>query len=332
MLPRMKYLAASLLVALAGCSSSNSGGGGGGGGGGGNGDMAGGGGYVFDLSTNADLTGTSFYQASIGPITLSPGQERTVCSTFRLGNTDAMDIIQIDATLMPGSHHLIFYESNATSEAKAITDCQPLDLSNGKPIYIAETQINNRLSFPSGVAYHLAANQMIRLEAHYLNASPNTLQGMGTVNLLGGVPGTYQAADIMFCGTTYSLSVPPGMSMTSPAFWKVPAGIKLFGVTTHEHKRGTLMTVDKSSSTAAGTNLIMGQPYDNPPLVLFDDAHLVSFNSGEGLRWQCFYDNPDSTTYHFGESGQSNEMCFYWAYYFPSVGHFISGSDIGCWQ
>ena len=52
--------------------------------------------------------------------------------------------------------------------------------------------------------------------------------------------------------------------------------------------------------------------------------------SGEGPRWQCSYDNPDQTTYKFGESAQSNEMCFLWAYYFPSVGHFISQTD--CWR
>jgi len=293
--------------------------------------MSSGGGY--DLSSNEDLAGTQLYQASIGPITLQPGEERTVCSTFRLSNSAAFDNIRIDATLAPGSHHLIFYESIATTESKAITDCAPLDLSNGKPIYIAETQGNNRLEFPAGVAYHFAANQMIRLEAHYLNASPNAIQGMGTVNLLAGAPGSYQPADIMFCGSVsqlYLTGVPPGMSSLNPDFYQVPSGIKLFGLTTHEHKRGTLMTVDKSSSTAAGTNLIMGQPFDNPPLLLFDDAHLVSFAPGEGLRWQCFYDNPDPTTYKFGESAQDNEMCFLWAYYFPSVGHFISMGD--CWR
>ncbi|HEY2747640.1 MAG TPA: hypothetical protein VGL86_23625 [Polyangia bacterium] len=312
-----------LMAALAGCSSKDSG-------------VSGDSGVSSDMSISGggdDLTGTQTIEASIGPIAVPAGTERTVCSTFLLGNTTALDVVQIDATLLPGSHHLIFYESTATTEAKDPVDCQPLDLSNGKPIYIAETQGGNLLNFPTGVAYHLAANQMIRIEAHYLNATPNAIMGMGTVRLVGGPPASYQAADIMFCGSVTKLvspGVPPGMSMLQPDFYQVPSGIKVFGLTTHQHLRGTLMTVDKSSSTAAGTNLIMGKPYDNPPLVLFNDANLVSFAPGEGLRWQCSYDNLDSMTYTFGESAQSNEMCFLWAYYFPSVGHFLAQQD--CWK
>ena len=56
----------------------------------------------------------------------------------------------------------------------------------------------------------------------------------------------------------------------------------------------------------------------------YDDAHLVTFGPDEGLRWQCFYNNPDNKTIKFGESAESNEMCFLWAYYYPSAGRFIS--------
>jgi len=286
-----------------------------------------------DMATAANVM-----SLQIGPIPLASGQERTICSTFRLSNTAQIDVVQIDTQLAPGSHHLILYKSMATAERKDIYDCPPLDISNGDiPLYIAETQNDNKLPLPTGVSYQLAAGQMVRLEAHYINATPNAIMGQGNVHLtVGDSSKSYQAADIMFCGSVTPLAqqlggqgVPPGMSMLPPAFFAVPAGIKIFGLTTHEHKRGSLMTIDKSSSTAAGQNLTMGQPYDNPPFVVYDDNSLLTFNQGEGLRWQCFYNNPDNMTYYFGQSAQSNEMCFLWAYYFPSVGHFISQE---CWR
>ena len=285
-----------------------------------------------------DMTGSTTLSLSIGPVPVPPGMDHTVCSTFRLSNTMPIDVVQIDATLLPGSHHLILYKSTDTVENKGPYDCAPLQTSSGIPLYIAETQNNNHLPLPAGVAYHLDAGQMVKLEAHYINASTSQINGSGTVTLTLGAPATYQAADIMFCGSVTPLyngfpgatGVPPGMSSLPPAFYAVPAGIKMFGLTTHEHSRGSLMTVDKSTSTAPGTNLTMGTPWDNPPFVVWDTAHVVTFNPGEGLRWQCNYDNPTTNTYYFGESGLTNEMCFFWAYYYPSVGHFISMND--CWR
>ena len=280
----------------------------------------------------ADLSGESAIPLGIGPIPLASGQERTVCSRFKLPNTGAIDIVKIDAALAPGSHHLILYKSMATQEKKDLYDCPALDISGGDvPIYIAETQSNNALPLPTGVAYHIDPGQMVRLEAHYINASPNAIMGMGEVHLTLGGPGTYQKADIMFCGTVTDLDpqfmgmgVPPGAVTLKPGFYKVPDGIKVFGLTTHEHQRGTLMTVDKSSSSAPGTNLTMGTPFDNPPFQIYGDKNLLTFAPGEGFRWQCHYQNDSQNTYYFGQSAVDNEMCFFWAYYYPSVNHFIS--------
>jgi Copper type II ascorbate-dependent monooxygenase, C-terminal domain len=319
---RHGVLLVTLLACACGSSNSNNGGDGGGGGGG---DMA--------IPFSGDMTGSTVQSLTIGPINLAAGEERTVCSRFRLPSTSDLDVVQIDATLAPGSHHLILYKSDETTEQKDIYDCPPLDTNNEVPLYIAETKTNNHLPLPTGVAYHLVAGQMVKLEAHYLNASSNAIVGQGDVQLTIGAPATYQPADIMFCGSVvqlYTTGVPPGMSSLNPGFYQIPAGIKIFGLTTHQHMRGSLMTIDKSTSSAAGTNLVMGKPYDNPPFVVYDDAHVLSFAAGEGLRWQCFYDNPDQMTYMFGQSAQSNEMCFLWAYYYPSAGRFISQQD--CWR
>jgi hypothetical protein len=185
---------------------------------------------------------------------------------------------------------------------------------------------------------------MVRLEAHFFNGTPNAVMGTGEVRLTVGAGGrSYMPADLLLCGSVLQLTqngVPPGMSFLSPGFWKPPGGIQVFGLTTHQHRRGALMTLDKSSSTAAGNNLVMGQPYDDPPLVTYAEPDLLTFGPGEGFRWQCFYNNADPMTYRFGQSADTNEMCFFWAYYFPSVGHLIDGDAFGpgqnyspgCWQ
>ena len=276
---------------------------------------------------------------SIGPIPLAAGEEKTVCTVFKLGNTSAIDVTQFAATLAPGSHHLIFYKSVDTTEMKDPFVCNPLDISKGNvPYFIAQTANNNTLPVPAGAAFHIEAGQMVRLEAHYLNASANPIMGLGTVNLSLGAAGvTYQPADIMFCGTVIPLlkgagtGVPPGHTVLPHDFFVPPDGIKVFGLTTHEHSRGSLMTIDKANGPMDpnAVNLTMGKPYDNPPFRVWKDPDLITFGKDSGgfatgLRWQCTYDNPTTTTYYWGESAATGEMCFLWAYYYPSVGHFIA--------
>ena len=291
-----------------------------------------------DLATGPrgpDLSGLSTIELSIGPIPLAPGQETTVCTVMRLPTQVPIDVLQIDAKLAPGSHHLIFYKSSLTQEQPTPTKCNPLDIGFGQampknvPLYIAETAEMNALPLPTGAAYHIEAGQMVKLEAHYLNATPNAIVGKGSIVLTVAKPGTqYIPADIMFCGSVtelYTRGVPPGMSSLTPGFYRPPDGVKVFGLTAHQHKRGTLMTIAKSTGQQdEGQKLVDGAPWDNEPFQRYDDSHLVTFGPNEGLRWQCHYNNPDNKTVKFGESAESNEMCFLWAYYYPSVGHFIS--------
>ena len=287
-----------------------------------------------------DLAGLPALEVTIGPLLLAPGKERTVCRIVRLSNAAEIDVLRIDAKLLPGSHHLIFYKSSETVEKPAPYDCPPLDIgfSGGNtkaiPLYIAETQNDNGLPLPSGTAFHLAAGQMVKVEAHYLNASTQPIMAMGTVKLTTSRPGDptkYIPADIMFCGSVFELSsrgIPAkSMSALAPGFFKpqnVVPGIKVFGLTAHQHKRGTQMTISKSTSAQdEGTLLVDGQPWDNEPFITYDDNHLLTFSGEEGLRWQCRYNNPDNFVVKFGESAESDEMCFLWAYYYPSAGRFV---------
>jgi hypothetical protein len=53
--------------------------------------------------------------------------------------------------------------------------------------------------------------------------------------------------------------------------------------------------------------------YQDPPIVIPD---------GGGFRFTCDYNNAGNTDVKFGESA-NDEMCFFWAYYYPSKGAFV---------
>jgi hypothetical protein len=282
---------------------------------------------------------------SIGPISLASGEEKTVCATVRLSNAADIDVVGMTTTLAPGSHHLILYRSTATTESPALAPCQTFDtvMQGDVPLLLAGT-LHSQLQLPSGVAYHLPAGQMVKLEAHYINATQSPIEGRGTVTMtLGSSTAATQAADVMLCGSMKQLTtqgIPPlSRSVNLDAGFYAGGGdvdfskLKLFGLTSHEHHLGAGVTIGKSAGAAdPGTSLFATRSWDNPPLTVFDSAHLVSFAPGEGLRWQCSYDSldaqpPPADPTYFGPSALTNEMCFIAVYYYPSVGRFIGPSD-----
>src|SRR5689334_15485550 len=123
-------LVASLFAMIVGCGQSpgspNGNGGGGAGGGGAGGAGGGTGGTGGGGSGGGGSTGNSV-SVSIGPIPLSAGEETTVCIIKRLPNTSDIDVVNVATTLAPGSHHLIAYKSNATTESTTPTPCNAFE-------------------------------------------------------------------------------------------------------------------------------------------------------------------------------------------------------------
>jgi hypothetical protein len=57
--------------------------------------------------------------------------------------------------------------------------------------------------------------------------------------------------------------------------------------------------------------------WEEPATVQHDPPFTVP--SGGGFRFTCQYDNKSNNTVGFGESA-NQEMCFFWAYYYPNQG------------
>jgi hypothetical protein len=288
--------------------------------------------------------GSTALSVTIGPIPLAPGEERTVCTTVRLTNSVDLDVVAMTATLQPGSHHLILYRSTASVEDPTLTPCTTFDtVTRGDvPLLIVGT-LQNQLTLPSGAAYRIPAGQMVKIEAHYINASTSPIMGQGTITMSPAADGaTRQTADLMLCGSMRQLTqqgIPPGQRDVAldPGFYAGGPDVDftklhVFGFTSHEHHLGKDVTIGKSTSARGpSATFFTSHDWNNTPLEVLD-TDLITFDAGEGLRWQCSYDSldavpaPTGPTY-FGPSALKNEMCFIAVYYYPSVGRFIGLDD-----
>ena len=268
-------------------------------------------------SGNGDL------QASIGPIPLKPSEETTVCMVMPLGNTEDVVLDGFDMKLAPGSHHLIAYLTDAGVTAPNTFACSPFTgvvIGTDVPIAFANAE-DISFSFPKGVAMDIPANSNIKIEAHYINATANELQGHGQVTFHTAPKASappYQAANFLAAGTV-DISIPPNSSYsTGPLFASPPAGTHMVIVTTHEHRLGTRAQVWASAKEGDLSHEITDdRNWASPAWRTLSPQ--IDFDGTNGLTYQCDWTNTTDQTVTFGESAL-DEMCIIAGYYYPSQG------------
>jgi hypothetical protein len=100
------------------------------------------------------------------------------------------------------------------------------------------------------------------------------------------------------------------------------AGTNVFALTGHTHQLGTNVEIYKTSGTDDdGTEIYpMGEEFvwSESPVIQYDPP--MYFGEGDGFRYRCTWDNDTNKNVGFGESA-ADEMCFFWAYYYPSQGY-----------
>lgn len=300
------------------------------------------------VSPDAGLTGEMF-SMKWGPVDVTPGKEDTQCIWMRLDNETEIKVHGLRNVLSTASHHLIVYKDDMdTTEQTTPVPCQPFTgalNTSGMVMPLAITQKeNDEIYLPDGVAYTFAPRQMIKLEMHYLNTSDSTEAVNATSSFYIADPATvkYEAA-LLFTGSP-DIDLPPGQTTTLRQFFKVPPYLdlsqsKIFAITGHTHALGTKVKVGIGSSKTGPFNEVYNPSpfsWSEPETKTFYDNPIV-IPSGGGMDMTCEWNNTTNANVKFGESA-TEEMCFFWAYYYPSQGskvcihtnQYLNGIDACC--
>ncbi len=255
------------------------------------------------------------------------GRESTQCVVLRLGNEKPAHIGSIRNALGDGSHHLIVYRVADTVEQRTPFSCKPfadtLDPERGSPLMITQKK-EDTLTLPPGVAFSIDANQMLRLEMHYINASPVPRIVTAKSTLVPISDDDFKdEASFLFIGNP-DINIPPkSQAKLGPTFFVVPeelAGVKYFAMTGHEHELGTNVQVAAATSANDPGRMVYDVPnwsWSEPKTEVFSEPFTLP--NGGGFRFTCTWNNTTDHTVRFGESANA-EMCFFWAYYYPSQG------------
>lgn len=267
------------------------------------------------------------YNLSFGPVDVAPGEEQTKCVVKRLANPEKLRVGAIHNVLSKGSHHLIVYRVSDTAEQTTPFDCKPftdtLDATKGSTLMITQ-KADDALVLPDGVAYTLEPKQMVRLEMHYINTGTTKLAVAATSTFIPIDEAKFRdEADFLFIGTP-DIDLKAKSSLTvGPMFIKLPAeygNVNFFALTGHQHHFGTNVKV----STAANKSDPGTSVYDVPGWLWSEPATVQAsppfkLPAGGGFKFTCSWTNTSNQDVGFGESA-NQEMCFFWAYYYPSQG------------
>lgn len=325
--------AVTILVACGGTTANSSGGGG-------NGTT-----HTGTGGTGTSTFTTQQYTVNWGPVTVMPGEEHTQCVVKKLGNTAAFHVGNIHNQLHAGSHHMIVYKVSDKVEQPTPFPCQPFtDLAHpekGTPLMVSQKK-DDLLTLPQGVALAMDADQYVRLELHYINPGTTPLDVSADSTFIS-VPDdqVHDEAGFLFVGDIDISIAPQSMATVGPIYMPEPApvaGSKYFGITGHEHQFGTDVTVAVTTGkTGTDTPVynVPGWTWSEPKTVYLDPP--VTVPSGGGFRYTCTWNNTSANQVTFGESA-NNEMCFFWAYYYPDKGahvcfhtdKFAGGYDLCC--
>ena len=282
------------------------------------------------ISSGTGSTLGDSYSLDFGPVTIASGKENTQCVVIRLDNPAMMRVGQSHNELSQGSHHLIVYKTSDTVEQTTPFDCQPfsdlLHPEKGSAMMITQKH-DELLTFPKGVAITFPKAQMIRLEMHYINTTNADITVKSKTTFTGILESEFtDEAGFLFLGDP-DIKVPAhGTQTLGPVYLGLQAeqfGAKIFGITGHTHQWGTNVTVSLADSKDGPDKVLYDVPgwQWNEPATVYQDPPVVIPNGG-GFRFECDYDNKGNTDVKFGESA-TQEMCFFWAYYYPSKGAFV---------
>jgi hypothetical protein len=284
---------------------------------------------------------------SFPTIPVAAGEEKTQCIVARLGNPTPIHVGSVHNVLGETSHHMIVYRVNDTTEQLTPFPCQPftdtLDPTKGSPLMVTQKK-DDLLTLPAGVAYSLDANQMIRLEMHYINASSSEKMVTATSTMVPiSDDDFHDEAGFLFIGNPDIKLPPKSTTQLGPTFFQIPqglSGVKYFAMTGHEHQFGTNVQVAMSTTDTDPGKMIYDVPgwlWSEPKTQVFDTPFTVPDNGG--FTFTCSWNNTSDKSVSFGESA-NNEMCFFWAYYYPSQGarvcfhtsHLggVGGADLCC--
>lgn len=263
-------------------------------------------------------------QVAVTARAIPEGTEETLCHYMKLPSDVDIDVNRIQIAVSGGSHHIHLYRAVDASfdRPDGVELCNMAVDFDVWSLVVAAQLRHTDWELPQGVAYHLKAGEQILVQTHFVNVGSLETKGEGKVkmNLHDAQPGTIEQYAGSLFGQDRDVFVPARTNPTQVADCVFPQPVTLMAQTGHYHFRGRRFTtyrLDREGNQ--GEVLYRHEGYNDPKFEVYDPAGSPGFDVGEGLRWECYWENPYDMDFTFGPFTDTNEHCNLFAFYYPAA-------------
>lgn len=251
---------------------------------------------------------------------VAKGTEETLCHYMKLPSATDIDVNRIQLNVSGGSHHIHLYRAYEPMDVPDGFEVCNMAVDFDKWALVVASQLRKTdWELPAGVAFHLRAGEQLLVQTHFVNVGSLETAGEGKVvmNLHDADPGTISAHAGALFGQDRDVHVPPLSDVAQSATCTFPEALKLFAQTGHYHFRGKRFSTFLWDAGRRGDEIYHHEGYADPTFEVYPRP--LPFAAGQGLEWECYWENPNDIEYRFGPFTDTNEHCNLFAFYYPTA-------------
>jgi hypothetical protein len=255
-----------------------------------------------------------------------PGGDREGCQHLVTPNRKPIDVAAFELRTTPGTHHFVVWEYLGQDHAPgdfwkglaftpACIGLGPQDGAATTANLFGMLAGNATVLFPPGVAARLDAHADVYANLHYHNYAPTPVTTGAVFNFIRARRGTVKHHAQAFTVGSFDIHIPPHATATITGDWHAPADLNLVSISTHQHRRGTGVRVDRIDAAGNDLGELVESPnWEHPTVDWYTNA--LRIPAGGGLRFTCDWQNDDDHAVTFGVTSE-DEMCFVTGYFYP---------------
>ena len=248
------------------------------------------------------------------------GKEETGCHFLKLPSDVDFDVNRIQVAVTGGSHHIHLYRAyDRTLDVPDHYEVCNMAVDFDKWELVVPVQLRQvDWELPPGVAFHFRAGEQLLIQTHFVNVGSLETVGEGhaIMNLQEAEPGTVTDHAGTIFGQDKDVFVPAHSQTTQSANCILPKALNLISETGHYHFRGREFSTFLWDNGVRGEQIYDYVGYNDPPFQIHNPP--LVFVPGEGVQWQCYYENNTDNDFSFGPFTDANEHCNWFASYYPT--------------
>jgi hypothetical protein len=247
------------------------------------------------------------------------GSEETLCHYLKLPSDVDLDVNRIQLNVSGGSHHIPLYRAYVPTDLPDGVEVCNMAVDFDKWALVIASQLRKTdWELPPGVAFHLRAGEQLLIQTHFVNVGSLETSGEGKVvmNLQDADPGTITDYAGALFGQDKDVFVPALSNVSQSATCTFPNALNMFAESGHYHFRGKRFETFRYDDDTRGELIYHHEGYSDPLFQVYDPP--LPFAAGQGLEWECYWENPNDVDYKFGPFTDINEHCNLFAFYYPT--------------